>query len=131
MSRIALPLILVLAASWVLSGCSSSPSPSTTVVATPASHSGHGPPPHAPAHGYRHKHGDGAELVYDAGLDVYLVVGMKGRYYREGNYYCRRGNEWLLSSSLRGPWKIVGKSHVPAGLRHGSKKSKEIGPTAN
>ena len=29
----------------------------------------HGPPPHAPAHGYRHKQ-HGVELVYDSGRGV-------------------------------------------------------------
>ena len=34
-----------------------------------------GPPPHAPAHGYRHKHPDGVELVYKSNIGGYAVVG--------------------------------------------------------
>lgn len=130
MSRIALPLILMFTAGWIFSGCSSSPSPSTVVVATPARQSGHGPPPHAPAHGYRHKHGGGVELVYDAGIEAYLVVGVEGRYYWEGSYYRRRGNQWLRAMNLDGPWKKVSRSQVPTGLRRGF-KPKKSGPTVN
>jgi len=64
---------LVLAgASLVLSGC----------LVVPHGHGsrGHthvetrpGPPPHAPAHGYRHKHRRGPELVYDGRLGVNTV----------------------------------------------------------
>ncbi|MFQ5585276.1 MAG: hypothetical protein ACE5GF_00390, partial [Thermodesulfobacteriota bacterium] len=41
----------------------------------------HGPPPHAPAHGYRHKHRHGVELMFDGGLGVYIAVGLSGIYF--------------------------------------------------
>ena len=46
-----------------------------------------GPPPHAPAHGYRHKHEHGVELVFDSQLGVYVVVGWKDHFFSAGRYY--------------------------------------------
>ena len=37
------------------------------------SHRGYGPPPHAPAYGYRHHH-QGARLAFDSKLGVYVVL---------------------------------------------------------
>jgi hypothetical protein len=75
-----------------------------------------GPPPWAPAHGYRHKH-QGVELVFDADLDVYVVVGHAGVYFRGDDYYCLRGGEWWVGSRYDGPWAATGLDHVPPGLR--------------
>jgi hypothetical protein len=65
-----------------------------------------GPPPWAPAHGYRHKHAQGMELVYDAQLGVYVVVGRDGLYFRHDRFYRR------LPPGLR-------KQHAK---KHGKKK---------
>jgi hypothetical protein len=75
-----------------------------------------GPPPWAPAHGYRHKH-HGVELVFDTSLDVYVVVGHPGIYFRGDDYYCLRGGEWYVGRRYDGPWSATNLDHVPPGLR--------------
>ena len=76
----------------------------------------HGPPPHAPAHGYRHKH-HGLELVFDAEPGVYVVVGFPHHYYCRGHYYWYRGPMWEMSTRIDGPWKPVSEDKLPPGLR--------------
>jgi hypothetical protein len=86
-----------------------------------------GPPPHAPAHGYRQKH-HGMELIYDSGLGVYVVVDFPNHYYCKGHYYRLRGIQWEVCVHLDGPWKSVSEKLLPPGLRgkeKGKGKSKE------
>ena len=90
----------------------------------------HGPPPHAPAHGYRARH-ENCDLVYDSGLGVYTVVGHHGCYYRDSRYYRRDGSTWMISNSIRGPWRTTTIAAVPNGLvaereksEHSHKKDK-------
>jgi hypothetical protein len=79
---------------------------------------GHGPPPWAPAHGYRHKHHDhGVELVFDAGLGVYLVAGHRYHFYDRSHYYRLHKGSWQISAHLRGPWRHVALYDVPRGLQ--------------
>lgn len=58
-------------------------------VSAPAPHAGSGPPPHAPAHGYRARHHyyyyPDVRVYYDTGRDVY--------------FYLRDG-EWTMSVDL-------------------------------
>ena len=49
-------------------------------------HKKKGPPPHAPAHGYRHKNQDGIQLQFDNNLGVYIVITMPGVYFYNGFY---------------------------------------------
>ena len=79
-----------------------------------------GPPPHAPAHGYRMKHAhDGVELVYDADIDVYIVTGFTNCYYSAGQYFRFEAGTWEWSASVEGVWKGVSSSNdLPPGLRH-------------
>jgi hypothetical protein len=128
-SRLLIFSVCMIAGSLLLAACSHTPPPSKTVVMTTTTKSV-GPPPHAPAHGYRHKHGDGIVLVYDADMKVYVVGGTSDRYYWEGNYYRRRGGQWQLSASLSGPWTMASKSTLPAGLR-GPKHKKVRSTTSN
>ena len=93
---------------------------------------GHGPPPHAPAHGHRAKHG-GVELVYDSGLGVYVVVDFPSHYYCKGSYYRVRGTQWEVSVHIDGPWKSASEGALPPGLRAKAKgkatgKGKPDGP---
>lgn len=81
-----------------------------------------GPPPWAPAHGHRRQH-DGVDLVFDADLDVYVVVGRPGVYFRGDDYYCLRGGEWWAGSRWNGPWAAVVVSDLPPGLRKKYAKS--------
>jgi hypothetical protein len=76
-----------------------------------------GPPPHAPAHGYRHKHG-GADLVFDKELGVYIVLGHKETYCDGHRFYRRRGKVWQVTATLgRGVWVSVSSADVPHRLR--------------
>ncbi len=76
----------------------------------------HGPPPHAPAHGYRHKH-QGVELVYDSGHGVYVVIDLPNHYYFKGNYYRRGEVQWEAGVNIDGPWEFVSDDAMPKGLR--------------
>ena len=109
-------------------GCSSSKRTGTVVVVDRGvvveSSSKHGPPPHAPAHGYRAKH-QNCDLVYDSGLSVYTVVGHRGCYYRDSRYYRRSGSSWQISSSIKGPWRTTTISSVPNGLVAEREKSEK------
>lgn len=112
-----LPLILVLAV-----GCAE------TAGGPPASHRsdgpgrGYGPPPHAPAHGYRAKTSQGVEIVWDSGLGVYVVVDVAGTYYFEDRYYRQHDDGWDVSIDLHGSWSTVDEKDLPPGLR-----GKELG----
>lgn len=81
-----------------------------------------GPPPHAPAHGRRHKnrghHERDVDLVFDSGLGVYVVVGLPNHFYWNGTYLRLDGDRWYASIDLNGGWKPHGADAVPPGLRH-------------
>lgn len=92
-----------------------------------------GPPPHAPAHGYRHKHHAQAgeiELVFDSGLGVYVVVGWPGHYYNDGHYYREADGVWHVSSRLDAGWAALSAKKLPPGLAKKSTrgKGKKRGP---
>jgi hypothetical protein len=77
----------------------------------------HGPPPHAPAHGYRHKHHhDAVELVFDGGLGAYAVVGRPGYYWHSDHYLRWVSGEWRVSGRIDGGWVVVSSDRVPAKL---------------
>ena len=97
---------------------------SVTVRPTSSRKRGYGPPPHAPAHGHRHKQ-HGLELVYDSGRGVYVVVELPNHYFFEGRYYRILGNQWQAAIHVDGPWQSVSEESLPPGLRAGQKgKSK-------
>jgi hypothetical protein len=81
---------------------------------------GYGPPPHAPAHGHRHKQ-HGLELVYDSGRGVYVVVELPHHYYYKGRYYRILGNQWQVGIHIDGPWQSVSEKSLPPGLRAGQR----------
>jgi hypothetical protein len=91
--------------------------PHPVLTPTPRHAAKHGPPPHAPAHGYRHKHAqDGLELVYDAGVEVYVVFDREAVYW-DGVRYLRWVNgEWQASVEIDGVWLTIGSAEVPAKL---------------
>ncbi len=101
----------------------------SVTVRGPSGHRrGHGPPPHAPAHGYRHKHQDhGVELVYDSGLGVYVVVELPNHFYFEGHYYRHRESQWEIGVHVDGPWEVVVEESLPKGLRGKKGKGKPKG----
>lgn len=89
-------------------------------------HAKAGPPPHAPAHGYRYKHpADGVELVFDGPRGVYVVVGLRDHYFQDDHYYRLLDGVWWVSRDLRAGWHPVAERRLPPGLRkvakHGHK----------
>jgi hypothetical protein len=81
-----------------------------------------GPPPHAPAHGYRHKyhdHGHDYELVFDSGVGCYTVVGYRDVYFNDGAYFRFGSDGWQVSASFGEStrWEYVAESRVPGGLK--------------
>ena len=86
---------------------------------------GHGPPPHAPAHGYRHKHQHGVELRYDSGLGVYVVIEIPGMYFNDGLYIrWSAAGFWEVGYHFDGPWRIAVGNEVPEKLDQKKGKSK-------
>lgn len=79
---------------------------------------GNGPPPHAPAHGYR-RHHHGVELTFDTQLGVYVVMGRSNYFFIDGHYLRIRGDAWEVSTTLRGPWRPCPRTWLPAGLLKG------------
>lgn len=121
-----------------LTGCGRRAShhpPEVVVIAKDAKHAGHCPPPHAPAHGYRHKLKDDVALTYDADLGVYVVVDTPHAFYYAAKtlYYRLRGSTWEVSVSLKGDWRPISDRELPgrlasAGKTHGkgAKKKHEV-----
>jgi hypothetical protein len=95
---------------------------------------GHGPPPHAPAHGYRAKHGpgDSVQLVFDSRLGVYVVVDLPDHYFWDGFYLRVEDGRWYASVSLDGGWEPRSVKSLPPGLRkkvaRGKGKGRGPGP---
>ena len=82
----------------------------------------HGPPPHAPAHGYRHKAAHGVECAYDSSLGVYVVLGRRDHYYDGDRFYRRSSGQGEVSVELEGSsWRVVSETSVPEGLRTNGK----------
>ena len=98
---------------------------------------GYGPPPHAPAHGYRakyHQH----DLVYDSHLGVYIVVGFRDHYFHDGYYYRHDRDGWHYSRDLDRDWHKNRNGHLPPGLarkysnqEHGKYRSDDNGRKGN
>lgn len=77
-----------------------------------------GPPPHAPAHGYRHKHRDGNTLVYEKQIGAYVVVNIPDTYFGNDLYIrLSTTGEWMVSATLDGGWRVAVGSEVPYKLR--------------
>lgn len=75
-----------------------------------------GPPPQAPADGYRLRHPDGVVLVYDSGIGVYVVSGYTDVYYQGHWYYRLHRNSWHASRHIDGPWQRAITKQIPPGL---------------
>ena len=68
-------VLIILTGLFFLSGCNTLGIGIQRTGAIPPKKIYHkpGPPPHASAHGYRHKHHDGRELEYDSKIEAYIV----------------------------------------------------------
>jgi hypothetical protein len=99
-------------------------------VVQPVVVQGHGPPPHAPAHGYRHKHRHhDVELAFDSGLGVYVVVGLPATYWHADRYWRWAAGSWQVSTRVGDGWAVAGHSAVPAKLmaKHAKHRGKARG----
>ncbi|MCK5162065.1 MAG: hypothetical protein KAQ72_00025 [Desulfobacula sp.] len=85
-----------------------------------------GPPPHAPAHGYRHKRHHGHELVYDSQIGAYIVANIPETYFGN-NLYIRLSTDgrWMVSTILEGGWRVAVGSEVPYKLMEYKEKNKK------
>jgi hypothetical protein len=87
-----------------------------------------GPPPHAPAHGHRHKrHHHGLDLVFDSHLGVYAVVGWNDHYFHEDHFYRLVDGIWQVSVRIDGGWAATKPSRLPPGLARKGGKTKRRG----
>lgn len=72
-----------------------------------------GPPPWAPAHGYRHKQ-PGPELVFDPQIGVYVVVGFPDVYFYDDHYFRVVSSRWERCRDWeKARWKTVDVAVVP------------------
>ena len=114
LSRIFITAVII-GAVLMVSGCA---------VYTARYDEGYGPPPHAPAHGYRYKH-QGHDVVYDSNLNVYVVVGLQDYYFYNNYYYKYDHDRWYYSKDLDRDWRDYKESKLPPGLAkkygHGNK----------
>jgi hypothetical protein len=84
-----------------------------------------GPPPHAPAHGYRAKHHH-HDMVYDSRLGAYVVLGYRDHYYHDGWYFRYFDGFWQISAELGDrKWREVDRYQVPEGLRYSKHRYRE------
>lgn len=87
-----------------------------------------GPPPHAPAHGYRHNH-QGHDLDYDAKIGAYIVINVPDTYFHN-NMYIRLSTDgrWMVSANLNNGWRVETGTEIPHRLKyrqkHKDKKNK-------
>lgn len=84
-----------------------------------------GPPPHAPAHGYRHKHQHGHQMQYDSNIGAYIVLNIPETYFGN-NLYIRISTDgrWIVSTKLDGNWRLAVGNEIPPKLKnHKQKKS--------
>lgn len=87
-----------------------------------------GPPPHAPAHGHRHKHdAHNVELVFDAGLGLYVVVGHLDHYFHRERFFRWDGKSWYASSTLGQGWVVIHIDTLPEGLRKAHRRAHKAG----
>lgn len=91
-----------------------------------------GPPPHAPAHGYRHKHHDGHDLEYDTELGVYIVLRVPDTYFND-TVYIRISSDgrWLVSGSIDGGWRIAAGDEIPYKLKKYKESNRKDKPDKN
>lgn len=104
-------LVLIISLGLLMTSCARTHVHRTVVVGP-----SYGPPPHAPAHGYRHHHAHGVVLVFDAKLGLYYVAGHSDINYHQGRFYRHHGDRWQVSKKFKGPWGRAGKRAVPKAL---------------
>jgi len=95
-------------------------SPQAVVVHEP------GPPPHAPAHGYRHRHPHypDVELVFDSSLGLYVAVDLDGVFFHHDHFYREIDGVWHWSRRPTREWVVVKAAKLPPGLAKKHHKAK-------
>ena len=116
-TKICLIVALLISTGIVVSACGSSVH-YTKAVNPEIKEKQSGPPPHAPAHGYRHKHHDGEELVYKSDIGVYVVVGYPEYYFHKDKYYRVKDGSWEICFNMNEKWTPVSEKKLPSGLRN-------------
>ncbi|TMA34498.1 MAG: hypothetical protein E6J87_06765 [Deltaproteobacteria bacterium] len=101
------------------------PGPSHPPVVVDDDGDDQGPPPWAPAHGYRRKHQRAyqsreqtVDLVFDSNVGVYVVVGIPNYYYWNGVYLRIDSGSWWQAPYLDARWAPCVSAELPAGLRY-------------
>ena len=92
---------------------------------------GHGPPAHAPAHGHRRKYVEGVELIFDAGLGLYVVVGYTDYYYYDSTFYRLHAGLWEMSLYPDRDWGPLHHRPLPPGLRTKSNGKVKVQTTSH
>ncbi len=120
MPKLAIVLVAASLAACVAVG--SDPTPTPARAQGPAKSQGHGPPPHAPAHGYRAKTPQGVDVVFDTQIGAYVVVSLPGNYWLDDRYYRKGDSGWVVSANVEGPWASCPFDSLPKGLQAGASK---------
>lgn len=117
--RILGAFLAAVAAILIFTGCQSNGGYHVSAGTTPPPPPPHehvakkpGPPPHAPAHGYRAKH-DGCDLRYDRTVGCYVVVGYTDYYYNDGFFFRYASGNWQVSAHVGDGWAAVETTRVP------------------
>jgi hypothetical protein len=116
-TKICLIVVLLISTGIAVSACGGSVH-YTKAVNPEIKEKQNGPPPHAPAHGYRHKHHDGEELVYKSDIGVYVVVGYPEYFFHKDKYYRVKDGSWEISFNMNEKWTPVSEKKLPSGLRN-------------
>lgn len=80
-------------------------------------HKKKGPPPHAPAHGYRHQH-RGHDLDYDSSIGAYVVINVPDTYFHQSLYIrLSTDGRWMVSADLNNGWRVETGTEIPHRLK--------------
>lgn len=82
-------------------------------------------PPHAAAHGHRHRYAKGVVLVYDSDIRAYRVHN-RGSYYYRGRFYRVRNGRWETRGDIDRPWHATSGRELPRRLRRSAVKKDKL-----
>lgn len=104
-------LVILAGSALTLSGCAVYPAHSGYVYEQYSN----GPPPYAPAHGYRSTY-NAHNMVYDSHLGVYVLLGLPDQYYYDNVYYRYNSKNWYYRHNDKDKWRKYDKRKLPPGL---------------
>jgi len=82
------------------------------------------PPPHAPAHGYRHHYRD-VDMVFDNSIGAYIVLGFDDLFFLDGHYMRFYDNRWHTADRYDGRWQPADDRRIPTKLRYVNSREKQ------